>query len=111
MIEFVRRLPLSTRVWKGRGKRVLRQILYKYLPREVVDRPKKGFEAPLASWLRGPLRDWAEALLDERRLRSEGFFDPGPIRRKWNEHWGAHERWDFHLWSVLMFQAWLEHRR
>ena len=107
VVEFVWRLPLSARIWKGRRKRVLRQILHKYLPEEVVERPKQGFEIPLASWLRGPLRDWAEALLDEPRLRAEGFFDPGPIRQKWDEHLSAHERWDGHLWSILMFQAWL----
>ena len=111
VVEFVWRLPLSAKIRKGRRKRVLRRILFEYLPKELVERPKKGFEIPLASWLRGPLRDWAEALLDERRLRADGFFEPGPIRKKWNEHTSGRERWDDHLWSVLMFQAWLEHRR
>ena len=111
VVELSWRLPLSVKIRKGQQKWGLRQILYKYVPKALVERPKAGFEIPLASWLRGPLRDWAEALLDERRLHAEGFFDPRPVRQKWSEHLGAYEQWDDHLWSVLMFQAWLEHYR
>ena len=111
IVEFVWRLPLSVKIRNGRQKWSLRRVLHEYVPEELAERPKAGFAIPLASWLRGPLRDWAEALLDERRLRSEGFLDPRPIRRRWSEHLSMHGQWDQHLWSILMFQAWLEHGR
>ena len=109
--EFAWRLPLTLRIREGVGKWILRQVLYQYIPRELVERPKFGFGIPLGSWLRGPLRDWAEALLDEGRLRREGFFDPQPIRRIWQQHLSGRRSWEFHLWDVLMFQAWLEENR
>ena len=111
VVEFVWRLPLSFKIRNGRSKWILRQVLHRHVPKELVERPKAGFSIPLAAWLRGPLRDWAEALLDERRLQQEGFFDPRPIRRKWNEHLSGRESWENHLWSVLMFQAWFDHVR
>jgi asparagine synthase (glutamine-hydrolysing) len=109
--EFVWRLPLSLRVRGTEGKWILRQILYRYVPRELVERPKFGFGIPLHSWLRGPLRDWSESLLDERRLRQDGFFDPRPIRQAWQEHVSGRRNWEYHLWDVLMFQAWLDENR
>ena len=109
--EFVWRLPLSFRIRNTRSKWILRQMLCKYVPTRLIERPKAGFSVPLASWLRGPLRDWAEALLDGRRLREEGFFDPRPIRRKWHDFLNGHELCEPHLWSILMFQAWLEHNQ
>ena len=104
-MEFVWRLPLSFRIRNARSKWVLRQVLYKYVPRRLVERPKAGFSIPLASWLRSPLRDWAETLLDAGRLRAEGFFDPRLVRRKWHEFLSAHGQWEPHLWNILMFQA------
>jgi asparagine synthase (glutamine-hydrolysing) len=108
VIEFAWRLPLSMKIRDGQGKWILRQILYKYVPKEMIERPKVGFGVPIGAWLRGPLRDWAESLLDESRLRREGFFNPEPIRQKWNEHISGRHDWQYHLWDILMFQAWLE---
>jgi asparagine synthase (glutamine-hydrolysing) len=108
VIEFAWRLPLSLKTHNGQGKWILRQVLYRYVPRELTAPRKRGFAIPLTQWLRGPLRNWAEALLDERRLRGEGFFDPGPIRQKWAEHVAGRTSWNYDLWTVLMFQAWLE---
>ena len=108
VFEFAWRLPMEYKLRDGVGKWLLRQVLFKYVPRELVERPKRGFGVPIGDWLRGPLRDWAEALLDEARLRQEGYLNPYPIRKKWNEHLSGRCNWQYHLWDVLMFQAWLE---
>ena len=94
----------------GKGKWLLREVLYRYVPRELIDRPKMGFSIPLDLWLRGPLRDWAEHLLAENRLAGEGFFQPAPIRAAWQNHCSGRANYGHGLWSVLMFQAWLETR-
>jgi len=111
VIEFAWRLPLKMKIRGGEGKWLLRELLYRYVPKALVSRPKQGFGMPIAEWLRRPLRDWAEALLDPVRIRREGLLDAAPIRRKWTEHLSGETRWDYQLWSVLMFQAWVEAQR
>lgn len=106
--EFAWSLPPDWKVAGGQGKRPLRQLLKRHVPEHLFERPKMGFGVPIDEWLRGPLRDWAEALLDESRLRQEGFIDPDPVRRKWTEHLARRADWHYHLWDVLMFQSWLE---
>jgi len=108
VVELAWRLPRNQKIRKGQGKWLLRQVLYRYVPKELIERPKMGFGIPLDSWLRGPLKEWAETLLAEHRLKREGFFNPGPIRQKWMEHLSGQSNWQYHLWDVLMFQAWLE---
>lgn len=107
IVEFAWRLPMSMKIRGGATKWLLRQVLHRHVPRALIDRPKMGFGVPLDSWLRGPLRDWAESLLDERRLDEEGFFHPGEIRRCWEGHLNGQTN-QFRLWAVLMFQSWLD---
>ena len=109
--EFAWTLPQSMKLHHGQAKWALRQVLYRYVPKEMIERPKMGFGVPIGDWLRGPLREWAENLLSEERLNSDGFFNSSIVRAKWNEHLGGKRNWQYQLWDVLMFQAWLDEER
>jgi asparagine synthase (glutamine-hydrolysing) len=108
VVELAWQLPLNMKVRDGQGKWALRQVLNKHVPRELIDRPKAGFGIPVGEWLRGPLRPWAESLLQEKRLLAEGYFHPAPILQKWQDHLKGSRDHTAALWAVLMFQAWLE---
>ncbi|MBT9507353.1 asparagine synthase (glutamine-hydrolyzing) [Rhodoferax sp.] len=108
VVEWAWRLPLGMKMREGQSKWLLRQVLHRHVPRELIERPKVGFGVPIDAWLRGPLRTWAEALLDESRLVKEGYFHPAQIRQKWEEHLSGYRNWQHQLWNILMFQAWLE---
>jgi asparagine synthase (glutamine-hydrolysing) len=108
IVEYSWKLPLTTNIRNGTSKWVLRNILYQYVPKELIDRPKAGFAAPIDTWLRGPLRDWAESLLDEKKIKDQGYFNESLIMKKWNEHLSGKYNWQYQLWNVLMFQAWHE---
>ena len=108
VVEFAWRLPLGLKIRGSTTKWILRQVLYRHVPQALIERPKMGFGIPLDSWLRGPLRDWAEALIDERRLTDEGYFQAGAIRQAWSALIGGDSRQQFKIWSALMFQSWLD---
>ena len=109
--ELAWRMPLGLKIKDGQGKWLLRQVLYRHVPKALIERPKMGFGIPLDGWLRGPLREWAEDLLDESKMNEQGFLRPEPIRRMWAEHVSGRRNWQHHLWDVLMFQAWLQEER
>ena len=115
VVEFAWRLPMQYKLRLENGRQTtkwaLRQVLHRYLPAPLFERPKAGFALPLGEWLRGPLRDWAETLLNESRLKREGILNPGPIRGKWAEHLSRRRNWQQELWCVLMYQAWAEANR
>jgi asparagine synthase (glutamine-hydrolysing) len=108
VVEFAWRIPLALKIRHNKGKWLLRQLLYKFVPPALIERPKTGFGIPISDWLRGPLQEWAEALLAESRLRREGFFEAAAIRTKWEDHLSGQRNWQNYLWPVLMFQAWWE---
>lgn len=108
VVEFAWKVPLSMKMRGQEGKTILRHILSRHVPPALVSRPKMGFGLPIDDWLRGPLRDWAEGLLEESRLRSEGFFDVVSVRKRWQQHLAGGRNWQYHIWDVLMFQAWID---
>jgi asparagine synthase (glutamine-hydrolysing) len=101
-------LPRRAKLRQGTSKWLLRQVLYRYVPAALIERPKMGFAIPLAEWLRGPLRDWAEALLDEQRLRETGLVNAGRVRALWEEHIDGRRNHQHLLWDILMLEAWRE---
>ena len=108
VVEFSWQLPRNTMIRNGTSKWLLREVLYRHVPKELIERPKMGFGIPLGEWLRGPLRDWAEALLDERRRREAGLLDAGRVRRYWQQHLDGRWNWQYLIWDVLMLEAWRE---
>jgi asparagine synthase (glutamine-hydrolysing) len=108
VVEFAWTLPQSIKYRNGQTKWPLRELLYRHIPKKLIDRPKMGFGVPIDNWLRGPLREWAEELLREDRLRKEGYFYPEIIRERWAEHLSGRRNWQYQIWNILMFQAWLE---
>ena len=108
LIEFASRLPMKYKIRDGSSKWLLRQVLYRHVPKELIERPKMGFGVPIDRWLRGPLRDWAESLLDTRKLDDGGFFDTYLVRKTWEDHLSGRRNAQHYLWPVLMFNAWFE---
>jgi asparagine synthase (glutamine-hydrolysing) len=111
VVEFAWRLPLALKRRDGETKWPLRQLAHRFVPRALLDRPKMGFSVPLADWLRGPLRDWADAQLSQERLALEGLLDVRLVRRAWDEHQSGVRNWQHKLWIVLMLQGWLDAQR
>lgn len=105
--EFAWKVPQNMKIGGGRGKLLIKKLADKYIPQELVKKPKTGFSIPIDYWLRGPLKEWAEELLDARRIKDATYLNPEPIRKKWDEHQSQERNWQNYLWSVLMFQAWL----
>lgn len=111
VVDFALSLPIEYKVRNKVDKWVLREVLYKYVPSKLIERPKMGFAVPLAEWLRGPLRDWSEELLNETRLKEEGFFEPSIVRKKWQEHLSYRRNWENQLWDVIVFQLWIDEQK
>ncbi len=106
VVEFAWKLPMNMKVRDGKGKWILRQLLARYLPQHLFNRPKMGFGVPIDSWLRGPLREWAEEMLNQSKIEQQGLLDARIIQQKWREHLSGKRNWQYQLWAVLMFQAW-----
>ena len=108
LVEFAWRLPLSLKIRNKQSELILRQVLDRYVPKRVIERPKMGFGIPIYRWLREDLRDWVEDLLDERRLQAEGIFQAEIVPQEWRDHLSGNLNWQYGLWDILMFQAWNE---
>jgi asparagine synthase (glutamine-hydrolysing) len=106
--EVAARIPMDLKIRGGTGKHILRQMLYREAPSKLFERPKAGFGIPVGDWIKGPLREWAESLLDWRRIKSEGWFEADLIERRWRKHLAGETDSTGALWSILMFQAWRE---
>lgn len=111
VVEFALGLPSSLNMHGNSGKQVLKQVLYRHVPKQLVDRPKQGFAVPLADWLRGPLRGWADGLLEPGRLSSQGYWKVPVVQSFWHDHCAGREDYSFQLWSILMFQSWLDEQQ
>jgi asparagine synthase (glutamine-hydrolysing) len=108
VIDLACQFPLAMKIRNGTNKWCLRQLLYKRVPKHLIERPKMGFGVPIGDWLRGPLRDWAEHLLAEKRIAHSGYFQNSEIQKKWQEHLSGERNWHYYLWDILMFESWRE---
>jgi len=108
VVEFALQLPTKFKIRDGQSKWILRQVLYKHVPKELMDRPKMGFSVPINTWLRGPMRDWAESLLSPASIKQDGFLSSEIASRYWKEHLSGSRNYGNKLWNILMFQAWLK---
>jgi len=108
VVDLAWRLPLEIKIKNGEGKWLVRQVLYKYVPRELIERPKAGFAVPVGQWIRGPLREWASELLNEEKIQREGYFNSKLVKELWEQHLSGRHDWTPRLWAILMFQSWLE---
>ena len=111
LVKFTSRVPLSIKTYNGQQKWLLKKILNKYIPQSLFERPKMGFAVPIAAWLRGPLREWGEEMLNPQSLSEGGYFVSSLIRKKWKEHLNGKHNWQVPLWNVLMFQVWLRYNK
>ena len=107
LINYVFRIPIEKKIRFFKGKWILKKVLNKYLPEKLYERPKKGFSVPMAAWLRGPLKQWAEELIDPKRIERDGYFNPSLVQKKWKEHLSGKKNWENLLWNILIFQLWL----
>jgi asparagine synthase (glutamine-hydrolysing) len=108
VVEFAAQTPMQLKLRAGQGKWLLREVLHEYVPQSMVERPKMGFAVPLGTWLRGPLKNWAEDLISPESLRAQGYLNEQLISQKWGEHLRSERNWEHQLWGVLMFQSWLQ---
>jgi asparagine synthase (glutamine-hydrolysing) len=111
IIEFAWQIPIFQKLNSNKSKLILREILYKYVPKELIERPKMGFGVPIAEWLRGPLKNWAEEILSEEKIINDDLLDYKIIKKKWDEHQSGKHNWQYHLWDVLMFQSWYDYQK